>query len=186
MRLFIAALACLISVSVFGQNRSEEIFVEGINIGRYINYEETKELSLSAIKKFEIHNGFIFKQFASLPKSKSIPVKLQNGNLLTIYIPTKSTIPRLEGQHIELYNNDFIQTWNKRDKIYKSILTAYISTYFGTIADTNYFLKGDLDRLFFPIFVTIIAIPASFLISVPYLIHKGKINRYLRRVLHKS
>ena len=92
----------------------------------------------------------------------------------------------MEGQHIELYNNDFIQTWNKRDKIYKSILTAYISTYFGTIAGTNYFLKGDLDRLFFPIFVTIIAIPASFLISVPYLIHKGKINRYLRRVLHKS
>ena len=179
------------SVSVFGQNRSEEIFVDGINIGRYINYQETKELSLSAIRKFDIHNGFVFKQFASLPKLSSLPVKLKNGNLLTIIdLPPKSIIPiisprfiipKLEVQYIELYNNDFNK--NNKEMIYKSILTAYVATCFGIIASTNKLVKGDLDRIFFPIAVTLIAIPASLLILVPYSIHNRKINRYLWRVL---
>ena len=98
MKFKLLLFTILISFSAFGQNRTEDIIVNGVNIGRYITVDQTRELCKSAVKPRQISWR------SGLPERSRTELKfveLSNGNFI---LPDQKVSIINPVQYIELYS----------------------------------------------------------------------------------
>ena len=98
MKFKLLLITLLISFSAFGQNRTDDIIVNGVKIGRFITLDQTRELCKYAVKPWKINS------YTGLPQwqgSKIKKIELSNGN----FILNDQKVRFRSVQYIELYSD---------------------------------------------------------------------------------
>ena len=99
MKFKLLLISLLISFSAFGQNRTDDMIVNGVKIGRFITLDQTRELCKSAVKPRQIswRSGLLERSRTELKF-----VELRNGNFI---LPDRSCV-NIDRTHVQAQSPD--------------------------------------------------------------------------------